>query len=131
MRGVRLESVNLYADTRGELRAIEHGNPLDFLPARVFFIANCPAKAVRACHAVSSRLALVVLTGSVRVEVDNGPEIDTLALNDPDRVLLLAPGIWLRLSEFQPGTRIMVLASETFETVRYFDEPQPELMDLG
>jgi hypothetical protein len=46
-------------------------------------------------------------------------------------VLLLAPGIWLRLSEFQPVTRIMVLASETFETVRYFDEPQPELMDLG
>jgi len=131
MKGVRLEPVNLYADTRGELRAIEHGNPLDFLPARVFFIANCPAEAVRACHAVSSRLALVALTGSVRVEVDNGAEFEMLSLSRPDRVLLLAPGVWLRLSEFQPETHIMVLASETFETVRYFDEARPELMGLA
>lgn len=128
MKGVRLESVSLYADARGELRPLEYGNPLDFMPARVFFIANCPADAVRACHAVTSKIALIVLSGSVHIDVDNGIECDSLVLTNPERVLLLAPGVWLRLSEFQPDTRIMVLASETFEAVRYFDRPQPELM---
>ena len=128
MKGVRWETVTSHADARGELRPLEFGNPLDFLPARIFVISHCPPEAVRASHAVSSQLALVALIGSVRVTLDNGEARETFTLSSPDRTLLLQPGIWLQLSAFSADCQLMVIASETFGAVRYYDQAEPGLM---
>ncbi len=128
MKGVRWLSLASHADARGELRVCELGNPLDFKPARVFFISRCPPGSVRACHAVSSPLGLVALTGSLQVDLDNGESVQTHHLADPGTLLALQAGVWLRLSAFTPDACLMVLSAQTFKEVRYFDRPQPALI---
>lgn len=131
MKGVRTHPVTVHTDPRGELRPLEFGNPLDFLPARVFIISACPPDAVRACHALSARLALVALVGSAQIELDNGTERATRILAEGTDVLMLDAGVWLRLTRFSPDVQLMVLCAETFEAVRYFDAPQPDLLSVS
>lgn len=128
MKGVRWLPLATHEDVRGELRVCEWGNPLDFRPARVFFISRCPPDAVRACHAVSSPLGLVALAGSVQVDLDNGEAQETYRLADPGTLLALQAGVWLRLHAFTPDACLMVLSAQIFEEVRYYDQPQPALI---
>lgn len=131
MRGVRTHPVAVHNDSRGELRPLEYGNPLDFMPARVFVISGCPPDAVRACHALSAKLALVALVGSVQLELDNGAERATRMLTGSTEVLMLDAGVWLRLSRFSPDAQLMVVCAETYRAVRYFDAPQPDLIGIS
>lgn len=131
MKGVRVHPLSVHVDARGALRPLEYGNPLDFLPARVFVISDCPPDSVRAGHALNARLALVSLVGSVRIELDNGSERDTFVLADGTEVLMLDAGVWLRLSRFAPDAQLMVLCEKIYREARYFDAPQPELLGMS
>jgi hypothetical protein len=128
MKGVTLHTLPTHGDARGSLHAFERGGPLCFQPDRIFIISECPTDAVRACHAVSGHQALMLLNGRVDIDLDNGAEQSTLKLSGPHQLLVLQPGVWLRLRDFSPGAILMVASSKRYAEVRYFDSPQPDLM---
>lgn len=129
MRGVDFYRLPPHTDDRGTLYPLEFGDPLPFPPARVFLIKNCPTDTVRASHSVTAHQALVAVTGSVTVDIDNGHERQTLRLHDAGRVLHLSPGVWLRLREFSADMVLLVSSSQRFADVRYFAGPQPHLLE--
>jgi hypothetical protein len=129
VRGVELLELDRHADARGSLLAFGDGSRIPFEVRNVFFILDCPDDAVRAGHAAASDSLIVALGPGVTVELDNGSEQDSHRLTNPATGLLVRAGVWLRLSEFAEGTRIVVLASKPYGEMHHSDEPQPALLD--
>lgn len=129
MRGVEHHSVAGHADGRGVLHSFEEGGPLPFAIARVFTIQGCGADTERACHAVTAHQALVAVAGGVTADLDNGSVRSQVRLERPDDVLVIRPGVWVRLHGFAAGTVLLVASSQRFADVRYFATPQPGLVE--
>ncbi len=129
IRGVQVQELSVYNDGRGDLVAVENGDNLPFPLRRVFYMAVDDPKIVRAKHATSAHLFLTVVTGSVTVEVDNGEDRGSIRLVKRARAVWTRPGIYIVLRDFAPQTVLMVCASTHFKDTRYFQTPQPHLIE--
>jgi WxcM-like, C-terminal len=129
VRGVQLVGVHRHSDQRGSLLAFDGDTGLPFDVKNAYFILDCPPDAVRAEHAVAQHEAIIALSSSVTVDLDNGSERESIRLTGPDAALIVSPGVWLRLREFTPETRLAVLSSKAYGEMRHFSEPQPSLVD--
>jgi WxcM-like, C-terminal len=129
MRGVELLDLGRHTDDRGALLAFA-GNPqLPFEVQNVYFILDCPPAAVRAEHSTSNDSAIIALSSSVTVDLDNGSERQSHRLTAPDTALIVRAGVWLRLRDFSDQTRIVVLSSAPYDEMDHSDGPAPELLD--
>ena len=128
MRGVERQPLVRHADPRGVLHAFEQDGPLSFTIRRVFCITQCAPHADRGCHAVTAYQALLAAHGSVSVDLDNGSERMDVRLTAAE-LLVVWPGVWLRLHGFSSDAVLVVASSQTFAAVRYFDTPQPGLLE--
>jgi hypothetical protein len=129
MDGARLVELTTHADARGDLTPLESGAEVPFEVRRVYLIGAAPPGAVRGEHAISAHTMLTLTTGSVFVEVDNGAERATFELIAGGPALYVAPGVWLRVYGFAPGTAVVVLSSHAYADCTYFDAPQPGLLE--
>jgi WxcM-like, C-terminal len=129
LRGVELVGLDRHSDPRGSLLAFGSDTRLSFEVKNVYLILDCPPDAVRAEHAVAQHEAIIALSSSVTIDLDNGNERESMQLRGPDRALIVAPGVWLRLREFTPETRLLVLSSKAYGEMEHFPEPQPSLVD--
>jgi hypothetical protein len=129
MRGVELLELDRHTDARGALLAFGGYPQIPFEVGNVYFILDCPTQAVRAEHATSGDSAIIALSSSVTVDVDNGSEQDSHRLAAPDTALLIRAGVWLRLRDFEDETRLAVLSSQPFGEMTHFDAPQPDLLE--
>jgi quercetin dioxygenase-like cupin family protein len=129
VRGVELVVLERHSDRRGSLLAFSGDTGLPFEVENVYFIVECPPDAVRGEHAPSHREAIIALSGSVTVDLDNGSEQESIRLAGADSALVISPGVWLRLREFTPETRLAVLSNEVHEEMTHYPEPRPELVD--
>jgi hypothetical protein len=114
--GISLRRLERFSDRRGLLSLIDNsaaqlGHSID----RCFFISDVPQGESRAGHAnTASSEVLIAAGGSLTVEVDDGFETRIFRLSPLDEALIVPPGIWLRLSDFEPGALCAVLASGSF-----------------
>jgi hypothetical protein len=129
LRGVELVALERHSDPRGSLLAFDGDAPLPFDVKNVYFILDCPAGAVRAEHATAHHEALLALSSAVTIDLDNGSERESVQLTTPETALIIAPGVWIRLREFTPETRLVVLSSSSYGETSHFAEPQPSLID--
>jgi WxcM-like protein len=128
VRGVRLVHLDRISDSRGSLLPFGR-TPFD--AKNVFFIRDCPQDAIRAEHATSCEEVIVALNSTVTVDLDNGAEQESVRLGDPEKALVVGPGVWLRLREFTEETALVVLSSEAHQDVERFDRPNPALLDAA
>jgi hypothetical protein len=129
IRGVEVCELAVFNDGRGDLVAIENGANLPFPLKRVFYMAVDDPKIVRAKHATSADLYLSTISGSVTVAVDNGEERASIRLKTRAGAIWTRPGIYIVLRDFAPQTVLMVCASTHFKDTRYFQAPQPHLIE--
>jgi WxcM-like, C-terminal len=129
VRGVRLVVLDRHSDPRGSLLAFGGDTGLPFEIENIYFIVECPPDAVRGEHAVSDYEAIIALSSAVTVDLDNGRERESMRLSGADRALIVAPGVWMRLREFTPETRLVMLAARAHTDMQRFSEPQPRLVD--
>jgi hypothetical protein len=129
MPGVEIRELAVFNDGRGDLVAIENAANLPFPLRRVFYMAVGDPKIVRAKHATSADLFLNAISGSVTVAVDNGEERASIRLKTRARAVWTRPGIYIVLRDFAPQTVPMVCASTHFKDTRYFQAPQPHLIE--
>jgi hypothetical protein len=128
IRGASLFQTATHVDSRGELTALDSGSNLGFALQRVFFIRVDHPSTIRAEHACSAEQVIMVLSGAVSVDIENGRERRTLRLVQGRRALWLSAGMWLRMRDFLTGTVLSVAASQTYADTVYFDTPQPDLI---
>ena len=109
------------ADERGKLTVIERCLPFEI--KRVFYIYDvCDGKDRGGHGHKKTKIALICVSGSCDVYVNNGREEQTFALSSPSCCLILEPEDWHRLSNFTTGTVMMALASEYYDKDDYFYE---------
>lgn len=107
-------------ERRGSLTFIEGGRHVAFDIARVYYLYDVPASAIRAGHAHCKLIQLIIAaSGSFNVNLDNGFEKATLHLDRPYRGLLLRPMVWRTIDGFSGGAVCLVIASIAYDEADY------------
>jgi hypothetical protein len=108
-------------DERGKLSFIEGGRQIPFDIARVYYLYDVPAAAVRGGHAHKNLKQLIIaLSGSFDVTLDTGCFRRIIHLNRPNIGLLMSSKIWRELDNFSSGGICLVLASMPFDEADYY-----------
>ncbi len=120
VRNCRWIAVPGAADPRGHVNFLELGKGLDFAPRRLFWLHHVAPGQWRGRHGHrETRLVLIAAAGRCRVHLDDGAAQQVVALDDPSRALYVGPWIWHELTNFAPGTAIVVIASGPYEEADY------------
>ena len=108
-------------DPRGNLTVIESaGEALPFDIKRVYFLYDVPAGAERGGHSHRRcHEALIAISGSFDVTLDDGVCRRTVTLNRPYQALHIVPGVWRTLDNFSSGAVCLVIASEHYDEGDY------------
>ena len=107
------------SDVRGNLGVIEK-DTIPFKIKRVYYLFDVPSTAYRGGHAHINQVELLVaLSGSFDVKLNDGIEETFVALNKPDKGLLIEKGVWRELENFSSGAVCLVLASDVFDEADY------------
>lgn len=115
-----LERLPSFIDMRGSLTPLEMGKGLPFRPERIFLVYDVPSHHVRGEHAhLKCEQFLVAVSRSVSIVLDDGKERMEIRLNDPSIGLYLPPEVWAIQYKFEPGTVLMVLASDPYDPADY------------
>ena len=116
-----LINVKKIADERGVLSVVE--DELGFVIKRFFYIYDVPSAAIRGGHGhLKTKMAMISLNGFCHVEVVTKSERVKFRLERPQQCLLIEPGDWHKMYNFEKGSTLLVLASEKFDKNDYFYE---------
>jgi len=112
-----------YSDTRGVLNVIELPEKLVFECKRIYYISEVPANSIRGAHAHKNlRQFFFAISGSFILTVTDGIRFDKVRISAQASGYFLPSGYWRELTEFDPNTICVVLASEHFEKSDYIQE---------
>ncbi len=119
MSGFHVLTLRQIMDSRGVITVMQDSLPFDV--RRVYWITSADGQ-VRGghCHRVT-RQAMVAVTGSVQVDVDDGRHCTSVVLDEPSRCLVVEPEDWHTM-RFAPGSTLLVLASHPFDPDDYIDD---------
>ncbi|MCM1320681.1 MAG: FdtA/QdtA family cupin domain-containing protein [Bacteroides sp.] len=97
---------------------------MPFSIKRVYYIYNVPPESVRGGHRHKKNTqALVCVSGSCRINIDDGLEKSSVVLDSPTKCLVLHPKDWHTMGSFSSDAVLLVLASEYYDASDYIDEP--------
>ncbi len=131
-RNCRWIAVPGAADARGRVNFLELGKGLDFSPKRLFWLHHVAPGQWRGRHGHrESQLVLVAAAGGCRVHLDDGSVKETVALDDPACALYIAPWTWHELTDFAPGTAVMVIASTLYDEAEYLRDYETFRREAG
>jgi len=109
-----------FSDSTGSLCVIERLLPFDI--KRVYYIFD--VKGERGGHRhKKTKQALICLSGSCEIFVDNGMEKNIFSLDKPNQCLVLEPKDWHTMGSFSKTATLVVFASEFYDINDYIDEP--------
>jgi hypothetical protein len=111
--GVCLVQVSFHTDERGTLTAFDSSN-LPFEPARTFLISNVPYGATRGGHRIAADEFLWAQTGKCRLTISGGAGRVSLPLDSPQQGVSVPAGFGVELSDFAPGTVLVVMSSQPY-----------------
>ena len=119
----RLYRLPRYDDPRGSIVVNQAPEHLPFVPVRMFQVFDVPTGELRGDHAHRRCHQLIMaLTGALAVVVDDGADRFRVRLDAPELGLHVPPLTWSIQAEFEPGTRMLVLASEPYDRAEYIDD---------
>ena len=104
----------------GNISPIEGLENIPFEIARVFYLYDVPGGEDRGAHAHKEcHQLLIAASGSFDIELNDGINKRTVALNRPYFGLHIPPGIWAAEKSFSSGAICLVLASEKYSEADY------------
>ena len=108
------------ADQRGRINFVEAGKDLPFKPQRLFWLHHIAPGQWRGRHGHrESELVIVPLHGGCQVHLDDARVKETVTIDDPARALYVGTWVWHELTDFAPGSAILVIASTFYEEAEY------------
>ncbi|GLX12537.1 hypothetical protein Pstr01_07760 [Pseudomonas straminea] len=117
-----LISLPTYSDARGSLSVVEDALPFEV--RRVYFVYDVVG--ARGGHRHKrTRQALVCVSGTCDIYVNNGRSELTYKLATPTDCLVLEPEDWHTMHSFTKAATLLVFASERYDKSDYIDEKYP------
>jgi dTDP-4-dehydrorhamnose 3,5-epimerase-like enzyme len=118
-------AAKVFVDERGKLSFGELGGGLPFAPARYFLVYDVPAGEARGGHAHRScEQYMIAVSGTVSVILDDGAARTEHMLDRPDLGLHVPAGIWGEQHYLTNDARLLVLASEPYDSADYINDYQ-------
>lgn len=118
-------AARVFVDERGKLSFGELGGGLPFAPARYFLVYDVPAGVARGGHAHRRcEQYMIAVSGTVTVTLDDGASRTEHALDRPDLGLHVHAGIWGEQRYLTGDARLLVLASEPYDSADYINDYQ-------
>jgi hypothetical protein len=112
--------LNKVHNRAGNLTIVQNNDPIPFSIERVYYLYDVPSDAERGGHGHIALYQLIIAaSGSFTITLNDGNEIKSFMLNNPNKGLLVVPGIWRELSEFSSGSVCLVLASMKYSESDY------------
>ncbi len=109
-----------HGDWRGQLVALEENKNIPFPIKRVYFMYDTLEGVVRGKHSHRNlKQVLFCVAGACTIRLDDGKDKTDVRLNQPSRGLFIGPSTWREMYDFEPGTVLMVLASEYYDESDY------------
>ena len=93
---------------------------IPFEVRRIYYLYEIENKSIRGDHAHKDLYQVIIgLNEGLKIEIDDGQNVKTFKLDNPNQGLLIVPGIWRSLTEFSPDSVCLVLASEFYSEDDY------------
>ena len=122
-RGCRIIDFPESVDDRGALSFAEGAHHIPFQIERVFWIYGVPEGKTRGGHSHSESAEVVVpVSGGFNMMVDDGANRITVRMDSPRKGILIPPGVWCDLRDFEPGTVCVVFASHPYNASGYIND---------
>lgn len=113
-------------DARGVLTAIEAVKDVPFEIRRLFYMYGTPEGIERGGHAHrDTQQVVIAIAGRFTLELSDGQDSRSFALDSPTRGLYMPPMIFVRLFDFSPGAVCLVAADTHYErskSIRTWEE---------
>jgi dTDP-4-dehydrorhamnose 3,5-epimerase-like enzyme len=113
---VRWVDLPSHADERGVLTAIESGVDVPFEIKRVYFVHDVETE--RGGHAHRETHQVVTARGRCEIVLSDGATERRFVLDDITRGLYLGPMLFIRMTNFEPGTVVISCASTHYDKSR-------------
>ena len=117
----KLLQLNTFESDAGDLTVFEKILPGEI--KRVFYIRGKEGQERGGHRHLNTWQALISISGSCRVFVDNNENQENFCLDSPEKCLLLAPEDWHVMDEFSDSSILLVLANTVYEKDDYIFEP--------
>ena len=76
-------------------------------------------------------LVLVAVNGACRAQLDDGAVKEAVLLDDPARALYIGTWVWHELTDFAPGTAVVVIASTLYDEAEYLRDYEIFTREVG
>ena len=107
-------------DFRGALIAIEGNQDIPFDIKRMYYIFDTEQNVTRGSHAHRNlQQCLICVKGHCSVLIDDGNKKEVIALNKPNKGLLIKGLVWRELFDFSDDAVVVVLASDHYKNTEY------------
>ena len=116
LRRVRTIALPTFVDDRGVLTAVEGGEHIPFEVRRIFYLYGIKPPFERGGHAhPNTEQLLIAVAGRLRVDLSDGVESRTIALESPASGLYVPELIWARLYDFSTDAVCLAAASTHYD----------------
>lgn len=123
----KLVQLDTFESDAGDLTVFEKILPGEI--KRVFYIRGQVGHERGGHRHFNTWQALICISGSCRVFVDDQQNQEYYLLNSPEKCLLLAPQDWHVMDQFEAGSILLVLANTQYDKDDYIFEPyQQEIL---
>jgi dTDP-4-dehydrorhamnose 3,5-epimerase-like enzyme len=124
VQGVREFQLDISSLAVGKLGVIEFDS-LPFEPKRLYWLSEVPEGSERGHHAHKQLTQLMcVSSGSVDVDIYEGHKVTSFHLDSSSPALILNPGLWRELKNFQEETTVFVLCDAPYMEEDYIRDFQ-------
>lgn len=104
----------------GGLSFLEATRDVPFEIKRVYYVFGVSAGESRGNHAHKELWQLLFCPyGSIRINMENGEESDSVVLDDPSRALLIGPDVWHSMDWLTDNAVLCVAASDFYNESDY------------
>jgi mannose-6-phosphate isomerase-like protein (cupin superfamily) len=108
-----------FSDARGMLTVLDGALPFPIV--RTYWIYGAAGQTRGGHRHHRTRQALVAISGTVTIYMNDGVTSDNIVLDSPGRCLLVEPKDWHTMT-FSPGSVLLVIASHHYDRSDYIDE---------
>ena len=99
---------------------IENEIDIPFDVKRIYYLYDVKNSSIIGEHAHKALFQVIFgLNQGLKIKIDDGQNQKTFNLNNPNKGLLIVPGIWRSLTEFFSESICLVLASEFYSEDDY------------
>ncbi len=109
-----------FTDARGSLSVLEGSLPFNVV--RTYWIYGADGQTRGGHRHTYTRQALVAISGTVSIYMNDGVTEETVELQHPGQCLLVDPKDWHTMT-FGPGSVLLVMSSHPYDRSEYIDTP--------